>query len=63
VDVPTFVYEMIKSGLSGEWRRLSSFQNIFETLKQHNFEIVSGVDSAEVLSFVGWVEELEQSRE
>jgi hypothetical protein len=24
---------------------------------------VSGVDSAEVLSFVGWVEELEQSRE
>jgi serine/threonine protein kinase len=39
VDVPMFVSEMIKSRLSGEWRRLSSFLDNFETLKQHNFEI------------------------
>jgi hypothetical protein len=62
-DVPMFVCEMIKTGLSGEWRKLSSFLDIFETLKQHNFEIVSGVDSEEVLAFISWVEELEQFRE
>jgi hypothetical protein len=62
-DVPEFVSEMIEAGLSGESRRLSSFQDIFETLKQHDFGIVAGVDSAEVLDFVGWIEFLEQSRE
>jgi hypothetical protein len=62
-DVREFVSEMIKSGLSGECRRLSSFQDILETLKQHDFRIVSGVEPAEVLSFGGWVAELEQSRE
>jgi serine/threonine protein kinase len=62
-DVPTFVCEMIKSGLSDERKRWSSFRDIFETLERHDFKIVPGVDSAEVLSFVGWVEELEQNRE
>jgi hypothetical protein len=60
-DIPTFVSKMIKTGLSNEWRRLSSFLDIFETLKQHNFEILSGVDSGEVSTFVEWVELLEQS--
>jgi hypothetical protein len=62
-DVPMFVSEMIEEGLSGEWRRPSSFLDIFETLKEYDFRIVAGVDSAEVLSFVGWVALLEQSRE
>jgi serine/threonine protein kinase len=62
-DVPTFVCEMIKSGLSGERRRLSSFQGIFETLTQNNFAIVSGIHSAEVWSYVGWIEEVERFRE
>jgi hypothetical protein len=62
-DVPTFVSEMIEVGLSSESRSLSSFRDIFETLKRHDFGIVAGVDSAEVLRFVGWVEFLEESRE
>jgi serine/threonine protein kinase len=62
-DVPMFVSDLIEAGLSGKSRRLSSFWDIFETLKRHDFEIVAGVDSADVLSFVGWVEWLEQSRE
>jgi hypothetical protein len=63
VDVPKFVCEMIKSRFSGEFQRLSSFLNIFKTLKQHDFEIVSGIDTAEVLSSVNWVEALEQCHE
>jgi serine/threonine protein kinase len=62
-DVPTFVSDRIEAGRSGKSRRLSSFWDIFETLKRHDFEIVAGVDSADVLSFVGWVELLEKSRE
>jgi hypothetical protein len=62
-DVPKFVCEMIQSGLSGEWIRQFSFLDIFETLKQNNFGIVSGVDTAEVCAFVSWVEEFEQCRE
>jgi hypothetical protein len=61
-NIPNFVSEMIKTGFSREWRRLSSFRDIFEILKQHNFEIVSGVDSVEVSPFVEWVEFLEHSR-
>jgi hypothetical protein len=62
-DVPMFVSEMIKTGLWGEWRILSSFENIFKTLELQAFKIMCGVDLAEVLSFVSWVEELEQCRE
>jgi hypothetical protein len=66
-DIPTeglkFVSEMIKTRLSGEKRRRSSFCDIFQTLKQHDFGIVSGVDSADVLVFVDWGELLEQSRQ
>jgi hypothetical protein len=61
-DIPRFVSEMIKAGLSGEWRRLSSFPHLFETLQQHDLEIVSGVDSAEGWAFMDSVSLLEQSR-
>jgi hypothetical protein len=54
---------MIKTGFSRHPRRVPSFRDVLKTLKRHNFAIVSGVDSAEVLAFVGWVEFLEQFRE
>jgi hypothetical protein len=57
--VPMFVCEMIKSGLSGEYGRLPWFCDIFETLKRHDFGIVSEANSAEVFSSVSCVEELE----
>jgi hypothetical protein len=62
-EVPKFGCGLSKSELSGEWRRLSSFLDTFETLKQHGIGIVPGVDSADVLAFVGCVEVMEQSRE
>jgi hypothetical protein len=40
--------------------RRYSFNNIIHELEQHQFEIVDGVDSGEVLAFVQWVELLEQ---
>jgi hypothetical protein len=55
-DVPVFVSELIESGQSREWRIGHSFNDIFEILKTNDFEIVSGVDSADVLAFVDWVE-------
>jgi hypothetical protein len=39
-DVPGFVVEIIERGLSGDSRRVNSFVEIFETLKQNRFEIV-----------------------
>jgi hypothetical protein len=62
-DVPKSVSKMIKSGLSDKSRRLPSFWDIFEILKQNNFEIMAGIDLAEVLGFINWVEFLEISRE
>lgn len=52
-DIPMFLCEMMKTGLWGEWKRLFSFLNIFEIPKQYDFEIMSEIDSAEVLSCVG----------
>jgi hypothetical protein len=62
-DVPMFVSATIKARLSGESRRRSSFGNVFETRKRHDFGSVAGADSAEVVGFVGWVEFLEHFRE
>jgi hypothetical protein len=62
IDRWSIELDVIQTGFSSEWRRLSSFRDIFEILKQHNFEIVPGVDSEEVSTFVEWVELLEQSR-
>jgi serine/threonine protein kinase len=58
-DVPMFVLEMISADQSSDQKISESFNNIFDHLKRHNFEIQSGVDSAEVLSFVRWIEWLE----
>jgi hypothetical protein len=52
---------MIEAELSSKSKRLTSFWDVFETLKQHDFMIAAGVDSADVVAFVDWVELLEQS--
>jgi hypothetical protein len=51
-----FVSGIIKSGLSPISGTSSSFGAIFNILKQNNFHIEDGVDSAEVSAFVSWVE-------
>jgi hypothetical protein len=58
-NVPMFVLELIEAGQSPESRRQQTFNNIFDVLKKNDFEIVSGVDSADVLTFVDWVESFE----
>jgi serine/threonine protein kinase len=58
-DVPVFVSEIIAASQLPNSRMRESFNNIFEILKEKDFAIVSGVDSADVLSFVNWVESFE----
>jgi hypothetical protein len=60
--VPEYIFEMIdknRSDSAGEY----SVDYIISTLKAIKFEIVAGVDSAEVLAFVEWVEKFEESTE
>jgi serine/threonine protein kinase len=61
MGVPDFVSSIIKSGRSAMSGTSYSFNSIFDILKQNNFEIEDGVDSAEVSAFVSWVESAEQS--
>jgi serine/threonine protein kinase len=62
VTIPTnvlmFVSEFIEAGQSPRGRQ-QSFNEIFNVLKRHHFEIISGVDSADVLAFVNWIESFE----
>jgi hypothetical protein len=58
-NVPIFVLELIEAQQSPGSRIHQSFNDIFDILKRNNFGIVSGVDSADVLTFVGWVESFE----
>jgi hypothetical protein len=57
--IPDFVSRMIKSGLSPVSRMCYSFNDILKILKQNDFGIEDGVDSAEVSRFVDWVESAE----
>jgi serine/threonine protein kinase len=57
--IPDFVSNIIKTGLSPISGRSSSFNTILDLLKQNNFAIEDGVDSAEVSRFVSWVESAE----
>jgi hypothetical protein len=57
--IPDFVSRIIKSSLSPLSRMSYSFNTILDILKQNNFEIEDGVDSAEVSAFVNWVESAE----
>jgi hypothetical protein len=61
--IPEFVSDIIKAGSSPEMERLPSFHDVFATLKQHQFKIMAGVDSTEVLAFIDWVEFWEESGE
>jgi hypothetical protein len=58
--IPDFVSRIIESGLSPISRRDYSFNTILNVLKQNNFQIEDGVDSAEVSAFVNCVESAEQ---
>jgi serine/threonine protein kinase len=57
--IPDFVSRIIKSGLSPISRKSYSFNIILDILKQNDFRIEDGVDSAEVSAFVNRVESAE----
>jgi hypothetical protein len=59
--IPDFVSKIIKTGLSPISGRSYSFTTILEILKENDFSIEAGVDSAEVSAFVSWVESAEQA--
>jgi serine/threonine protein kinase len=63
LEVPMFVWEIIREELSSNSESGKSFGDIFDILKQNEFQIVRGVDSAEVSMFVNRVELAEQSVE
>jgi hypothetical protein len=56
LSVPGFVMKLIESGQSLDPNATLSFVDIFETLKDHDFRILEGVDSKEVSNFVSWIE-------
>jgi hypothetical protein len=58
-NVPMFVLKLIEACWSPGSREQQTFNDIFNILKENDFEIVSGVDSADVLTFVDWVESFE----
>jgi serine/threonine protein kinase len=57
-NIPSFVSRIIKTGLWSKKR--CSFADVLEILKENNFQIEDGVDSAEVFAFISWVESAEQ---
>jgi hypothetical protein len=57
--IPSFVSTILESGLSARSGTGYSFNTILEILKENNFQIEDGVDSAEVSAFVSWVESAE----
>jgi hypothetical protein len=57
---PAFVSRMIENGRTLEFERRLSFAEIVARLKENRFEIMAGVDSGDVSSFVSQVESLEQ---
>jgi serine/threonine protein kinase len=58
-SIPDFVSRMIDPGLDLTSETRYSFNAILEILKQNNFPIEDGVDSAEISAFVRWVESAE----
>jgi serine/threonine protein kinase len=59
-NIPAFISGIIEFGLSSFSGTSYSFNTILRILKQNNFQIEDGVDSAEVSAFVSWVESAEQ---
>jgi hypothetical protein len=58
-NLPIFIWKIFKSVLWSSSETRYSFNDIFEILKQNEFRIEEGVDSAEVSAFVSWVESVE----
>jgi serine/threonine protein kinase len=58
--VPAFVSVIIEKGRSPSPTTKRSFADILQSLRADGFAILAGVDSAEVCSFVEWVESFEQ---
>jgi hypothetical protein len=56
LNIPDFVSKIIEGRLWSESKMQCPFCNIFRILKENAFRIVEGVDSAEILAFVKWVE-------
>jgi serine/threonine protein kinase len=56
-DIPEFISAIIKS--AREFKTGYSFDDIWKILKENEFQIEDGVDSAEVFEFVRWVESAE----
>jgi hypothetical protein len=54
-NIPRFVREIIERGLWMKSKREFTFHSIFKRLKQNEFRIEEGIDSAEVSSFVSCV--------
>jgi serine/threonine protein kinase len=54
--IPAFVSNIIDSGLWLKSARPCSLVDIFQILKQNDFRIEDGVDTAEVSAFANWVE-------
>jgi hypothetical protein len=57
--IPDFVSKILELGLSPLSRMDYLFNTILNILKQNDFQIEDGVDSAEVSKFVKWVESAE----
>jgi hypothetical protein len=62
-NVPTFVSRIIETGLFPGTRTKESMVNIFNTLRDNRFKVVSGVDYDEVIAFINWVESSEREIE
>jgi hypothetical protein len=58
-DVPMFVSQLIETRQSRGFGMVQSFNDIFDILKKNDFKILSGVDSADVLTFIHWIESFE----
>jgi hypothetical protein len=58
-DIPMFVSKLIEARQLPKSRIRQTFNDIFDVLKDHDFRIVPGVDSDDVLAFVRWVESFE----
>jgi serine/threonine protein kinase len=58
-NIPEFASTIITTGLWFKSKIQHSFCNIFDISKQNNFQIMEGVDSAEVLAFVNLIESAE----
>jgi hypothetical protein len=58
---PGFLRSIVEDALGLESTNKRSFNDILRILKQHNFQIMAGVDSAEVSALVDVIESWENS--